>query len=505
MKAPARISALAVAILAGALSVAALNCQSVPEPTPTNVPTAAPTATEAYIPPTLTPTRTPISEPTATQTPVATATASPTTVAPEVTEFNAWLEFDHIARQREGSDTDPLYEVSLIAGSEFISGPSDQQVTLQLFCGKQSEPLRKCADDWDIGNELATEHNVTVILPVGGHRITVQHNGDTVATALLTLNPDDAADPNSAWVEVLYLSEPGDTPEQINEIILSWLESFEDSEQAASQHGDMDETVNEIIVRIEAIDQLAKESVPTTGQTGANRLFNVSMFVSYEANLAPNGQPITLQLFCGYRAQPRRKCADDLQIERTAQAERHISVQLPAGWHNVTVEDNGVPIAQTLVSVSPVDLASSNEAEAAFHTESEAVDAYAVNETLPPGSNGIVPRVTGYWSDGSANVEIFAGSQSIAPTDTLICQIGEESSQPCDSETSTIADGRYTRTTIRLPFGETHLDVLRNDESVLSSHITVGHRTVGIHTDVLDCFVDTTFLDASARPDNAIG
>ena len=71
MTSTARISALAVAILAGALSVFALNCQSDPDPTPTTVPTTAPTATEAYIPPTLTPTRTPISEPTATQTPPA--------------------------------------------------------------------------------------------------------------------------------------------------------------------------------------------------------------------------------------------------------------------------------------------------------------------------------------------------------------------------------------------------------------------------------------------------
>ena len=55
MNAPGRISALAVAILATALSVLALNCQGNPEPTPTTVPTIAPTATEAYVPPTLTP------------------------------------------------------------------------------------------------------------------------------------------------------------------------------------------------------------------------------------------------------------------------------------------------------------------------------------------------------------------------------------------------------------------------------------------------------------------
>ena len=505
MSSPTRISALAVAILAGLLSVAAVNCQSDPDPTPTTVPTTAPTATEAYIPPTLTPTRTPMPEPTATQTPVPSATASPTTTDPEVTEFNAWLEFDHIARQREGSDTDPLYEVSLIAGSEFIAGPSDQQVTLQLFCGKPSEPLRKCADDWDIGNELATEHNVTVALLAGGHRITVQHNGVPVAIALLALTLEDAADPDSAWVEVVYLSEPGEPREQVDEIIRSWSESFEDSEQSAPQLGDMDESVNEVIAWIEAIDELVKESAPTPGETGANRLFDVPMIVSYESSLEPGEQPVTLQLFCGYRSQSRRKCADDLQIERNAQAERHITLQLPAGWHNVTVEDNGAPIAQTLVSVSPVDLAFSNEAVVEFHTESKPVDTYAVNETLPPGSNGIVPRVTGYWSDGSANVEIFAGSQSISPTDTLICQIGEQSSQPCTSETSLTAGGRYTRIEMRLPFGVTHLDVIRNNESVLSSHVTVSHRTVGIHPDVLDCFVDTTFLDANARPDNAIG
>ena len=509
MKDPARISALAVAILAGALSVFALNCQSDPDPTPTTVPTTAPTATEAYIPPTLTPTRTPIPEPAATQTPQSAATATPittpTTASEEadVGQFNATFDFDSLAKQsvqqQEGNDR--LYDVSL----HVINSPDSRRITLQLFCRTPSEPRRKCADEWEIGPGLPTEQHIIVNLPAGEHQIIVEHSGSPVTTALVSIDPEAAADPDSAWVEVVYLSEPGDSPEQINETILSWLESFEDSEQAASQHGDMDETVNEIIVRIEAIDELAKESVPTTGRTSADRLFNVSMFVSYEANLAPDGQPITLQLFCGYRAQPRRKCADDLQIERNAQAERHISVQLPAGWHNITVEDNGVPIAQTLVSVSPVDLAFSNEAEAAFHTESEAVDAYAVNETLPPGSNGIVPSVTGYGSDGSANVEIFAGSQSISPTDTLICQIGEESSQPCDSETSTIADGRYTRTTMRLPFGVTHLDVLRNDESVLSSHITVGHRTVGIHPDVLDCFTDTTFMDANFKPDNAIG
>ena len=509
MKAPARISALAVAILAGALSVLAINCQGNPEPTPTAVPTAAPTATEAYIPPTLTPTRTPISEPTATQTPQPAATATPITTpttAPEgadIGQFNATFDFDSLAKQsgQQQEGNDKLYDVSL----HVMTSPDSRQITLQLFCRTPSEPRRKCADEWEIGPELPTEQHIVVNLPAGEHQIILEHSGSPVTTALVSLDPEAAADPNSAWVEVVYISEPGDTPEQVDEIILSWLESFEDSEQAASQLGDMDETVNEIIVRIEAIDQLAKESVPTTGRTSADRLFNVPMIVSYEASLAPDQQPVTLQLFCGYRAQPRRKCADDLQFERNAQAERHISIQLPAGWHNVTVEDNGVPIAHTLVSVYPIESADSNEAEAAFHAETETVDAYAVNETLPPGSNGIVPRVTGYWSDGSANVEIFAGSQSITPTDTLICQIGEESSQPCDSETSIIADGRYTRTTMRLPFGVTHLDVLRDNESVLSSLITVGHRTVGIHPDVLDCFTDTTFMDANIKPDLAIG
>ena len=509
MNAPGRISALAVAILATALSVLAINCQGNPEPTPTTVPTTAPTATEAYIPPTLTPTRTPIPEPTATQTPLPAATATPTstpTTAPEgadVGQFNATFDFDSLAKQsmQQQEGNDKLYDVSL----HVMTSPDSRQITLQLFCRTPSEPRRKCADEWEIGPELPTEQHIIVNLPAGEHQIVVEHSGSPVTTALVSIDPEAAADPDSAWVEVVYLSEPGDSPEQINEIILSWFESFEDSEQSESQHGDMDESVNEIIARIEAIDELAKESAPTTGRTSADRLFNVPMIVSYEASLAPDQQPVTLQLFCGYRAQPRRKCADDLRIERNAQAERHVSVKLPAGWHNVTVEDNGVPIAHTLVALYPIESADSNEAEAAFHAESETVDAFAVNETLPPGSNGIVPRVTGYWSDGSANVEIFAGNQSITPTDTLICQIGEESSQPCDSETSAIADGRYTRTTMRLPFGVTQLDVLRNNETVLSSRITVGHRTVGIHPDVLDCFTDTTFLDANFKPDLVIG
>ena len=155
MKAPARISALAVAILAGALSVAAVNCQSDPEPTPTTVPTTAPTATEAYIPPTLTPTRTPISEPTATQTPQPAATATPTstpTTAPEgadIGQINATVDFDSLAKQsvqqQEGNDR--LYDVSL----HVINSPDSRRITLQLFCRTPSEPRRKCADEWEIG------------------------------------------------------------------------------------------------------------------------------------------------------------------------------------------------------------------------------------------------------------------------------------------------------------------------------------------------------------------
>ena len=163
MNAPGRISALAVAILATALSVLALNCQGNPEPTPTTVPTIAPTATEAYVPPTLTPTRTPISEPTATQTPQPAATATPITTpttAPEgadIGQINATFDFDSLAKQsvQQQEGNDKLYDVSL----HVMTSPDSRRITLQLFCRTPSEPRSEMRRR--MGNRTRTPNRTT--------------------------------------------------------------------------------------------------------------------------------------------------------------------------------------------------------------------------------------------------------------------------------------------------------------------------------------------------------
>lgn len=500
MNSKSKLSAVALALAAAALSVLAINCQSGPEPTPTSTPTVAPTATETYIPPTLTPTRTPVAEPIATQAAEPSATPAPTatpSTAPEeadASQIGAEFDFETFAEQsaQQQDGDNKLYAVSL----RVISSPDNQRTTLQLVCNAPSEPQRKCADDWEIGPELPTDQHIIINLPAGEHQITVQHNQNPVVVALISLDPEAAGDPNTAWLEVVYKSEPGDPPELIQEILASWSES------------QIDETINEafeIFVAIEANEVRATESKAVPGPSGQVRLFSVPMIVLYESNLQPDDQPDTLQLFCHGRNSPRWKCAADLPIESMTFAEVPVSIELPAGWHEVTVEDYGVPIAQALVSVRPFDNVSSNEADIVVENESVAIDAYALNELVPNGSNGVVPRVTGYWSDETATVEIFAGSQTINPNDTLICQIGGRTSQPCISESSLTTNGRYTRTEMRLPFGVTRLEVVRDDESILSSSIFVSARTLGIHPDVLDCFTDTTFMNANAMPDHAIG
>ena len=498
-----RLSALALAIAASALTILAINCQSNPEPTPTTIPTPAPTATEAYVPPTLTPTRTPIPEPTATQVAQPTATPAPTaptataTTAPEAADagqIDAEFDFNAIAeqsaQQQDGGDT--LYAVSL----HVITSPDSQQTTLQLYCGTPPEQQQKCADYWEIGPELPTEQHITVDLPAGEHQITVQRDDAPVVTAIISIDPEAAGGPNSAWLEVIYVSEPGDPPELIQEILASWSES------------QTDETTNEafeIFVAIEANEVRATESKAGPGPSGQVRRFSVPMIVLYESNLQPDDQPDTLQLFCRGRNTPRWKCAADLPIESMTFAEVPVSIQLPSGWHEVTVEDDGVPIAHALVSVWTDDNIASKGADIVVENESVTIDVYALNEFVPNGSNGVVPRLTGYWSDETATVEIFAGSQTINPNDSLICQIDGQPAQPCISESSLTTNGRYTRTEMRLPFGVTHLEVVRDDEPILSSSIFVSARTLGIHPDVLDCFTDTTFMDANAMPDQAIG
>ena len=489
-----RLSALALAIAASALTILAINCQSNPEPTPTTIPTPAPTATEAYVPSTLTPTRTPITEPTATQVAQPTATPAPTvavtpTTAPEAADagqIDAEFDFNAIAeqsaQQQDGGDT--LYAVSL----HVITSPDSQQTTLQLYCGTPPEQQQKCADDWDIGPALPTEQHITVDLLAGEHQITVQRDDAPVVTAIISIDPEAAGGPDSAWLEVIYVSEPGDPPELIQESLNAWSET-------------RDGEVNEIIARIEAVDHDATRSAPRPGERYEDRRFNVSLSVEYESSLGPS----TLQFFCRNRTTPSWKCADDWSIGNESQARYEVIAELPAGWHTITIEDNRVPLASTTVSVSPVDNLALNHAEVEFHHDTLYVDAHADNEFVPPGSNGIVPRVSGYWLDGSADIEIFAGSQSVSPTDTLICQIGDQWPRPCDSETSLTTDGRYTRIAMRLPFGPASLDVLRDNESILYSTIYVNHRTVGIHPDVLDCFTDTTFMDANVMPDSAIG
>ena len=222
--------------------------------------------------------------------------------------------------------------------------------------------------------------------------------------------------------------------------------------------------------------------------------------VPHTGHLPQSELPATVQITCKSPNEPARKCADDWNIDRDAShKEKTFNLELPGGWNEISFQDEGTPIKRVYIGIPsgyPAARPPVRPVRVLTDVNGPFFDAYAENIRKPEFSNGLVPRVTGYWSDSTADVEIFAGIRSVQPNDTLTCRRDGEPEEPCDAQLSLVPNGKYTRILSRLPFGTTYVNVYRNGQSALKARVTVPERVLGIDPDVLDCFTDTSLQDA---------
>ena len=237
-----------------------------------------------------------------------------------------------------------------------------------------------------------------------------------------------------------------------------------------------------------------------SGHIAASGLFPVKLVVvPHTRHLHQSELPATVQITCKPANQPSRKCADDWAVDSNdSHREKTFNLELPGGWNEITIQDEGTPIWRAYIGIrSGYPGRSPNSWHRVFTAVvSNFVDAYAGNMGKPLYSNGLVPRVTGYWTDGTADVEIFAGSRSVQPIDTLTCRRDGEPEALCDAQLSLVPNGKYTRILTRLPFGTTYVNAYRNGQMALKASVTVSERIVGIDPDVLECITDTSLLNA---------
>ena len=254
----------------------------------------------------------------------------------------------------------------------------------------------------------------------------------------------------------------------------------------------------ELILRTRYGSRWWGEVLQESGHIAASKMYSVELRVIGDTIfLPPSELPITVQITCKATNEPARKCADDWNINRNDYhlVEKSFNLEIPSGWSEVTFQHEGTPILRAYIGIPSGYPGNFQPVRALMRDYGEIVDAYAEYISKPEQSNGLVPRVTGYWSDGSADVEMFAGIGTVRPTDTVICRRADEPETPCDAQLSLVPNGKHIRILTRLPFGTTYVSVYRNGQSVLEARVNVSERIVGIDPDVLDCLTDTSLQD----------
>ena len=122
----------------------------------------------------------------------------------------------------------------------------------------------------------------------------------------------------------------------------------------------------------------------------------------------------------------------------------------------------------------------------------------------------------GYWSDGTANVEILVslrnegklraqGNQPIAVT----CRHGDEVISGCGLVTTvTLTNGfgpTDTAFSFRVPMGDVSFEISYEGRDTEVLNIEVPERIVGVNRDVWECFSDTSKVDTFWEEDEGIG
>ena len=402
----ARIAAPTIAVLAGALALAAVNCQTNPAPTPTEAPAATPTQTQVITlvdtQPTLTATMTP--------------TPAPSTNTPTPAEAESPRDPTPTPKPTPPTNTPTPAEV------------------------------KSLRDPTPTPTVRSTQTPTVAKVPP-----------TVVVTSTPTPSPTQIPDPTAT-----------PKPEPPSELILrTW------------------DTIGSAKVHLES------------GHLAANQMYSVELNVSPQTiHLSPSELPATLQIICKAANDPPRKCADDWTVDRNdTHLDLTVDLEIPGGWSEVTFQDEGTPILRAFVGIPSGYLTNARPESVHTKVDGRIVDVYAEYISKPKLSNGLVPRVIGYWSDRSADVEIFAGIGTVKPNDTVICRRADQPEPTCDPHMSIVPSGKYTRILTRLPFGPTWVSVYRNGQSVLEARVNVTERIIGTDPDVLGCFTDTSLQD----------
>ena len=214
--------------------------------------------------------------------------------------------------------------------------------------------------------------------------------------------------------------------------------------------------------------------------------------------------PRSLTLSCRSGSDEPRPCGE-IEIVNQEQEQTELTLSLPPGLTEVSVEEQGTPLHRLLLEVRPNE-PDERSAHVSVADDTELYDVLVESQVELENFNGIVARVTGYWSDGTANVELFAAAELLHPDSTVTCHHeGTTRQAQCDGVPVQQPGGRYSKLLARLPIGFTGLEISSEGEQVAQAGITVSERIIGVNPEVLDCFVDTKYLDANAKPDLAIG
>ena len=144
--------------------------------------------------------------------------------------------------------------------------------------------------------------------------------------------------------------------------------------------------------------------------------------------------------------------------------------------------------------------------------------ATSTSTPLPTVQLAIDAKATldGYWSDGTANVEVLVslrnegklraqGTQPIAVT----CRHGDEVISGCGLVTTvTLTNGfgpTDTAFSFRVPMGEVSFEISYDERKSKILNVEVPERIVGVNRDVWECFSDTSKADTFWEEDEGIG
>ena len=125
-------------------------------------------------------------------------------------------------------------------------------------------------------------------------------------------------------------------------------------------------------------------------------------------------------------------------------------------------------------------------------------------------------KVAGYWSDGTANVEVavsLRNTGNLAQYDavpiSVTCSQNGEVVNDCDEQISvSLPDGYRPATetiTLRIPMGDVSFSFAYGEDGTQKLDFNVPERILGIEPDVWACFSDTSNVNTVFKEDEGIG